>query len=481
MSGNAAEKNKSTRVKRDRKIISYDSTDLSHPLPNGLICFCELKGSWHKVTILEKKKLSLIRDIKINVNLSQSANHPSNEVGFGTGLDGLPRAAPKFANPEAENAVHKDEQKYDFTSHGYYYYIHYNAWDRRMDEWVSRDRLSLSYEVNGVNMLYVADDHHDDGHHGNFTEEDIKAHEEATKVKNIDTIQIGKYSMTTWYYSPFPQEYNKYHTLYFCEFCLSYYGHKSELTRHQAKCEWKHPPGNEIYRSEETNVNICAFEVDGMKDKVYCQNLCYIAKMFLDHKTLEFDCSPFLFYVVCEYTDRGCHIVGYFSKEKKSLANYNLACILALPCHQKKGYGKFLISLSYELSKVEQKVGSPEKPISDLGQVAYQGYWSKVITDLLCGMPANHEISIDNISKITRITTIDIIDTLKHLKVLVWYKGKWTFSRTQLEYCKKSFDAVTKRRQEMRRPDQIYVRWCRSECLHWTPYFAKTKKTKKNE
>ena len=37
---------------------------------------------------------------------------------------------------------------------------------------------------------------------------------------------------------------------------------------------------------------------------------------------------------------------------------YNLACILTLPQYQRKGYGKFLISMSYELSKIECKVGA---------------------------------------------------------------------------------------------------------------------------
>jgi GNAT superfamily N-acetyltransferase len=50
--------------------------------------------------------------------------------------------------------------------------------------------------------------------------------------------------------------------------------------------------------------------------------------------------------------------VGYFSKEKNSEEGYNLACILTLPCYQKKGYGKFLIAFSYELSKLEGKVRS---------------------------------------------------------------------------------------------------------------------------
>ena len=60
------------------------------------------------------------------------------------------------------------------------------------------------------------------------------------------------------------------------------------------------------------------FEVDGADHKLYCQNLCLVAKLFLDHKTLYFDVVPFLFYILCEVDKQGAHIVGYFSKEKES-------------------------------------------------------------------------------------------------------------------------------------------------------------------
>lgn len=64
----------------------------------------------------------------------------------------------------------------------------------------------------------------------------------------------------------------------------------------------------------------------------------------MDHKTLYYDVEPFLFYIMTEFDNRGCHMVGYFSKEKNSQEDYNLACILTLPPFQRKGYGKLLIS-----------------------------------------------------------------------------------------------------------------------------------------
>lgn len=205
--------------------------------------------------------------------------------------------------------------------------------------------------------------------HEGLDEASLREHEEVTKVKNVSFVEIGQYQMETWYFSPLPKELlssrGYIEILYVCEFSLNLFARKSELLRFQARLptDRRHPPGNEIYR----NGNLSMFEVDGLEEKIYCQNLCYIAKLFLDHKTLYFDVDPFLFYVLCEVDNRGFHPVGYYSKEKYSDVGYNLACILTFPAHQRKGYGRFLIAFSYELTKKEEKVGSPEKPMSDLG------------------------------------------------------------------------------------------------------------------
>lgn len=183
----------------------------------------------------------------------------------------------------------------------------------------------------------------------------------------IALVHSNRYTIEPWYFSPYPEELTEVECAYICEYCLRYAAERTQFERHRRKCQLLGPPGNQIYKKDEFSF----YEVDGRKCRGYAQRLCLIAKLFLDHKTLYFDTDPFLFYVMTRGDEIGDHIVGYFSKEKESQDDYNVACILTLPQFQKQGYGQLMIEFSYLLTQTENKVGSPEKPLSDLGYLTY--------------------------------------------------------------------------------------------------------------
>ena len=324
------------------------------------------------------------------------------------------------------------------------YYVHYAEFNRRLDEWVNRDRLhpleaaSSGKKAAGSGKKLKIDPSltishlsgpsaHDDATAGELDAATQREHEAATRVKNVNKVVLGKWEMQTWYFSPFPKEYSECDTLYFCEYDLHFCRSRDALIRYQKRKETsgdaQHPPGNEIYRSGEISV----FECDGVKCRTYCQNLCLLAKLFLDHKTLYYDVDPFLFYVLCEVDAAGGHkMAGYFSKEKVSAEANNVACILVLPHHQRKGYGKLLIDVAYQITIREGAVGSPEKPLSDLGQLSFRSYWTEVLLRTLQAHRGN--LSIKELSAVTAIKMEDIISTLQAINCIRFWKGQHVIS-----------------------------------------------------
>ena len=347
------------------------------------------------------------------------------------------------------------------------YYVHYENHDRRLDEWISLDKVLLEtlekkstepskptkrrrtvppaepiseFRLTGGNWHASGDP---------TLAELEKEHEETTKVKNINKIIMGGWEIEAWYFSPYPEEYNV-DVLYVCEYCLKYMRQRNTYHHHKASCVHRRPPGKELYRHQSVSV----YEVDGKQARVYCQNLCLLAKLFLDHKTLYYDTDPFYFYIVCQVDENGAHIVGYFSKEKNSQEEYNLACILTFPPYQKLGYGKFIISLSYELSKREGVTGSPEKPLSDLGKISYRSYWTHVLMNLLA--QGFRDVSIKDISMETGIKQEDIISTLQSLNMIKCWKGQHVI------YVKQDIiDTYMKQNKQFQ--------LCHSEYLKWEP------------
>ncbi|KAH8413042.1 hypothetical protein KR009_007639 [Drosophila setifemur] len=277
--------------------------------------------------------------------------------------------------------------------------------------------------------------------------------------KGIKYISMGKYKMKVWYQSPYPDDAARLPKMYICEFCLRYQKSETGIKRHAEKCVWRHPPGDEIYRKGKLQV----WQVDGKRYKQYCQHLCLLAKFFLDHKTLYYDVEPFLFYIMTLADVDGCHIVGYFSKhipflqEKNSF--YNVSCILTLPPYQRKGYGRLLIDFSYLLTRVEGKIGSPEKPLSDLGLISYRSYWKDVLLDYLCNRSGN-TLCIKDVSQEMAIYSYDIVSTLQALGMMKYWKGKHIVLKKQdvLD----EYEERVKRRGTFPKIDD--------SCLRWQPF-----------
>lgn len=69
-------------------------------------------------------------------------------------------------------------------------------------------------------------------------------------------------------------------------------------------------------------------------------------------------------------------------------------CLVSLSSSCKNCLHHFLHGAAYELSKKEGKVGTPERPLSDLGLLSYRGYWTRVLLDILKKHKGNISIKV---------------------------------------------------------------------------------------
>ena len=215
------------------------------------------------------------------------------------------------------------------------------------------------------------------------------------------------YTVTPWYYAPwhvfFPDFAPDTPTLpsaHLCPFTLKPLPSARHMRRHVrafAAMGWAlRPPGREIYRDAARGVSL--FHVDGAVHKEYARHSFLLGRCFLQNKLCGHDVDLFEFFVVgvhqaalvregqpafCDRDD-AVFFAGFFSHEKGT-TDTNLACIVTLPCFQGRGLGNFLIAAAYRIAYRRGHVGGPERPLSDLGAVAYDAYWAR----LLWGWAAN--------------------------------------------------------------------------------------------
>lgn len=152
------------------------------------------------------------------------------------------------------------------------------------------------------------------------------------------------------------------------------------------------------------------------------------------------------------------------------MAGYNLSCIVTLPIYQRKGYGFFLISFSYLLSQRENRLGSPEKPLSDLGLLSYRSYWKTALANaLLEVLDHGANVSIQDLGRRTGMTDDDVISGLEGLDSLVRDPETGVYAVRVVR------EKLLERVELVERKGYVKVK---EELLKWTPYLLGRKEAK---
>lgn len=83
----------------------------------------------------------------------------------------------------------------------------------------------------------------------------------------------------------------------------------------------------------------------------------------------------------------------------------------------------------YLLTRVECKIGSPEKPLSDLGLISYRSYWKDVLLAYLCSRSGS-TLSVKDISQVYVFKSLyfDFIITLQYFVLRRWQLTHMTLS-----------------------------------------------------
>ncbi|RMD42302.1 hypothetical protein DV735_g2830, partial [Chaetothyriales sp. CBS 134920] len=264
-------------------------------------------------------------------------------------------------------------------------------------------------------------------------------HRASLKVlsRNIDKVVLGNMLFDTWYYSPYPDSLvpgpvKAAHDgrngglvngtsaagqvkdsvpcprLHVCPFCFRYSTKEADYVQHLVCHQEARQNGRQLGPVPESAFKVyewdgyAVWEIDGEKEKLYCQNLSLFGKLFLEQKSVFFDTGGFKYYVLTHTPTESSppsrpkarkrsvsvldeslfqtKVLGFFSKENLSWDSNNLACILIFPPFQHRQLGQLLMAVSYKLSGWEWEggtIGGPEKPLSAMGRRSYLRFWSE--------------------------------------------------------------------------------------------------------
>ncbi|TKA30438.1 hypothetical protein B0A50_02665 [Salinomyces thailandicus] len=242
----------------------------------------------------------------------------------------------------------------------------------------------------------------------------------ASMQGTVANLFLGNLYVKPWYPSFYPEELvggRKTDALYVCQWCFRYTPEIMKYSAHCKVCPLKDEPtpGFVIYEKGDHIIH----EVDGEEHKLYAQNLSLLSKLFLDTKSVFFDVHTFLYYPLILKTDAHPYgqVIGFFSKEKMSWDNNNVACILVFPPWQKRGLGQVLIAASYVLGRREGRFGGPERPLSQLGRKGYIAYWCGEVYRFLMRCHLKKSVTVKEISEETYIMQDDVVMALREMDV----------------------------------------------------------------
>ena len=111
------------------------------------------------------------------------------------------------------------------------------------------------------------------------------------------------------------------------------------------------------------------------------------------------------------------------------------------------------------MSKKESKVGSPEKPLSDLGLLSYRSYWAWQILGILRNDNQGDALSIMDLTRLTSIKHEDVITTLQHLGLIRYITGAHVIA-APLDVIEKEFQRQNAKPGPVVDPSRI----------HWAPH-----------
>jgi histone acetyltransferase MYST1 len=293
-------------------------------------------------------------------------------------------------------------------------YIHVIDQDNRLEDWYNIDQLTII-----TNSTDEIPDLQPEVSLGN-----VDGSSEQFHIRNIESITLGLHRIRTWYYSPYPPPYQFSQHLFICEHCFFYFSTQESLRIHLDSTKEFQPPGREIYRSN----TISIFELLGKEMKLACQSLSLVGKFFLNEKKNIYDIENMAFYILCELNNEKLHSVGYFSRDVAIDNKCIMNSLVVFPPYQRRGFGKMLISLSYEIVKRRGLLGQLEGPLSDMGRAVFQSYWRDAILRELMQDP-RARVTIDTLVEDTAIAKKDIVETLRILKLVKKVRHDWRLTR----------------------------------------------------